>query len=113
MGSDGMGAPFGHRLLLRLYPRAFRDEFEGDLVKHLGRQRVEERYGRPLLGAARFWWEAGTDAVKAGITLRFEGARERLVRLWRGEPRGGAPDGLGTQSAQAYVSAPCVRKRPA
>ncbi len=73
-----------HRLLLRAYPRWFRDEFGVELTGHLARQRTEPRYREHTLGAARFWWDAGTDAVVTGVTLRLGRARERWSGLRRG-----------------------------
>ncbi len=73
-----------YRLLLRAYPRWFRDEFGVQLTKHLAHQRNESRYGERLLGATRFWWDAATDAVTTGLALRVGRARDRWSSLWRG-----------------------------
>lgn len=78
-----------HRLLLRAYPRWFRDEFGSELSGHLSRQRMERRYREPALGAARFWWDAGTDAVVTGVALRLGRATERGSSFWRGRRRSG------------------------
>jgi predicted permease len=72
-----MRPPLFHRLLLRAYPRWFRDEFGGELARHLTCQRTESRYRVLALGTARFWWDAGTDAVATGVTLRLGRVRER------------------------------------
>ena len=82
-------APLSHRLLLRAYPRWFRDEFGVELTGYLARQRTEPRYRERALGSARFWWDAGTDALVTGVTLRLGRARERWAGLWRGREEGG------------------------
>ena len=84
-----------HRLLLRAYPRWFRDEFSFELTGHLARQRTEPRYRERALGTARFWWDAGTDAVVTGATLRLGRASERWSSLWRGLARGRRNSGGG------------------
>jgi len=96
------GAPLSHRLLLRAYPRWFRARFSVDLTGHLALQRTEPRYREPLLGAARFWWDAWTDAVVAGVALRLGRARERWSSVWRG--RGGSPGGVGLEPGGAGVA---------
>ena len=73
-----------HQVLLRAYPQWFRDEFGAELTGHLACQRTEARYSARALGAARFWWDAGTDALVTGLTLRLGRARERASNLWRG-----------------------------
>ncbi len=92
-----------HRLLLRVYPRWFSDEFEGELLAHLACQRDEVRYRDRRFGEARFWWDAGTDAVMTGVALRLERIGARASSLWRGEARqrgvsiaGPTRGGLGT-----------------
>jgi len=71
--------------LLRLYPRWFIDEFGAELTCHLARQRAESRYAVLAFGAARFWWDAGTDALKTGLELRVGRVRERLAQRRRGD----------------------------
>ncbi len=78
-----------YRLLLRAYPRWFRDEFGVQLTKYLAHQRNESRYGERLLGAIRFWWDAATDAVTTGLALRLGRARDRWSILWRGRGTSG------------------------
>lgn len=78
-----------HRLLLRAYPRWFRGEFGGDLTKYLAHQRIEPRYRESAWGAARFWWDAGTDAVVTGAKLRLGRTRERFSSLLGGQPTTG------------------------
>lgn len=81
------GTPVLHRLLLRAYPRWFRDESGPDLLQYMARQRREPRYRG--LGALRFLWDAGSDALVTGVTLRVERLRDRWV-----ERRGAAPIGV-------------------
>ena len=70
-----------HRLLLRAYPRWFRDRFGVELTEYLTHQRIEPRYRDRALGTARFWWDAGTDAVVTGVTLRLGRARALVEPL--------------------------------
>jgi predicted permease len=81
--------PFSHRLLLCAYPRWFRAEFGGELLAHLAHERTERRYTERAWGLARFWCEAGTDAVMTGISLRAGGTRERWARIWHGRHSAG------------------------
>lgn len=78
-----MLAPLSHRLLLQAYPRWFRDEFAHELTGHLAYQRTELRYRRRAIGAVRFWWDAGTDAVVTGATLRLGRASDRWSSRWQ------------------------------
>ncbi len=86
-----------YRLLLRAYPRWFRDEFGVQLTKYLAHQRNESKYGERLVGAIRFWWDAATDAVTTGLTLRLGRARDRWSILWRGRGTSGI-GGLGNNA---------------
>ena len=78
-----MSAPLSHRLLLQAYPRWFREEFAHELAGHLAYQRTESRYRRRAIGAVRFWWDAGSDAVVTGVSLRMGRVRERSSDLWQ------------------------------
>lgn len=69
--------PRSHRLLLRAYPRWFREEFGEDLARHLRLQRAEPRYRDRIAGAALFWWEALRDALVTGAKLRMGGHGQR------------------------------------
>ncbi len=69
-------APLTHRLLLRVWPRWFTDEYGGDLVRHLACQRAEARYAVPVVGGLRFWWDAGMDALRSSVALRLSRLRE-------------------------------------
>lgn len=58
-----------YRLLLRLYPRRFRERFGEDLVAVFREQRQEAEYtGR--LGALRFWRDIGADLTRTLVTSR-------------------------------------------
>lgn len=83
----------GMRLLLRVYPRWFRDEYDGELLGHLMLQRREPRYTRPRVGAMHFWWDAGIDAVMTGLRLRIDRARDRGSHAWRGRREQGRTTG--------------------
>lgn len=76
--------PLSHRLLLRAYPRWFREEVGAELPAYLARQRAEHRYRSRLFGTPLFWWHAGADALTTGLKLRLGGSRERHPDLWRG-----------------------------
>jgi putative ABC transport system permease protein len=89
------------RLLLRAYPRWFRDEFGIQLEQHLIRQRAERRYGARGLGVARFWWDAGTDAVVTGVKLRLGRALERLSSFRRRRRAGPGGDRDGRERGGA------------
>lgn len=65
-----------YRLLLGCYPRPFRIRHGDDLCRFLDAQRTEERYATRW-GRAWFWVSATTDAVRTGVRLRIEAARER------------------------------------
>ncbi|HSM61127.1 MAG TPA: ABC transporter permease, partial [Longimicrobiales bacterium] len=78
------GSPLPIRLLLRAYPRWFREEYGPDLGRHLALQREEARYA----GAGwRYWWDVGLDTLRAGAGLRWAGTARGLARLWRGPRR--------------------------
>ncbi len=96
-GGIPAGTPLMHRLLLRVYPPWFRQEFEVDLTRYLARQRAEARYRGGIPGAARFWWHAGTDALATGVALRLGRAWERwpILRRWRRSVANGPFPGNG------------------
>ncbi len=87
----GEPSPRSHRLLLRAYPQWFRDEFGAELTGHLACQRTEPRYAARAVGTARFWWDAGLDALVTGVKLRLGRMSERASGLWSG--RRGSGDG--------------------
>ncbi len=78
------------RLLLRVYPRWFLDEFAHDLRAHLSLQRGEARYRARPFGSLRFFRDAIVDALVTGVLLRVERARERGSRLWHGDRKNGS-----------------------
>lgn len=73
--------PASHRFILRAYPKWFREEFGVELVEHLAHWNRESRYRSGFPGAARFLWDAGTDALVTGLKLRVERAVEGLATL--------------------------------
>lgn len=89
-----MGPPAPYRLLLRLFPGWFREEFGAELLEHLAHQRTEARYRGSLLGPARFWWDVGIDALVTSAKLRLGRAR---AGKGRGRMGGGdhGPTGRG------------------
>jgi putative ABC transport system permease protein len=56
----GVGA---FRLLLRLYPRSFRNRFEHEMVEFFRARRNEQRHRRGAWGALRLWTHLVTDVV--------------------------------------------------
>lgn len=76
------GDPLGLRLLLLPYPPEFRRDFGRDIRAFVTRQRAEARYATRVVGAVRFWWDAGSDALANGIRLRLASGRARVGR-WR------------------------------
>ena len=70
----GPALRFPYRLLLVPYPRPFLEEFGSDISRHVLLQRAESRYAGSLGGTLRFWWDASTDALRAGLQLRLEDA---------------------------------------
>jgi len=57
-----------YRLLLRFYPRRFREKYAGDLVEAFCRQRLEPRY-QSRTGALRFWREIACDWTSTALRL--------------------------------------------
>lgn len=62
------------RALLRLYPRAFRDRFEGEMVDFFSARRAEQRHRRGAWGIARLWLHLVAD-------IAFNAPRQHLVAL--------------------------------
>lgn len=81
-----MKSPLFVRLLLRLFPRWFREEFGVELAAHLALQRGETRYMESRLGAVRFCWDAARDKVRTSVVLRLVRARERWSAFLHGGP---------------------------
>jgi putative ABC transport system permease protein len=61
------------RLLLRLYPRRFRERYRAELEALFLESRCESRYGGRT-GALRFWFDIITDLIAAGWRLRWSRA---------------------------------------
>jgi predicted permease len=86
--------PRFERVLLRAYPRWFTAEYGDQVALHLRQQRGEARYETRVLGALRFWWEAGTDALVTGMALRLGRLRDGVARRRRaGDGASGSGDG--------------------
>ena len=78
-------------LLLRLYPRPFRDAYRAELIATFQAQRREPRYRRPLRGRILFWFDILTDLMASAtrrrlaskpVRNRFPRKREGLVGTW-------------------------------
>ncbi len=81
-GTSAMG-PVGRwfcRVLIRLYPRQFRAEFEDNWAAFVERQRHERRYGRGPVGVARFWMDVVADALESSFRVRMEDRTRRRGR---------------------------------
>jgi len=70
-----------YRLLLRLYPRNFRERFGGDMTDFFRDRRLHARQLGPL-GAARVWARAVLDLIAAAVLERAD-ATVRAVRAAR------------------------------
>ncbi len=66
-----------YRLLMRAYPRRFREQFGRDLLHAFGKQRDEPEY-QGLRGGARFWVEIGLDWMRTVVVTRRAHARQRV-----------------------------------
>ena len=53
------------RLLLRAYPRQFRDRYREDLLAFFGAERQHPRYGTGALRGLRFWTATLRDLARA------------------------------------------------
>src|SRR6476659_7642599 len=71
-----------YRLLLRLYPREFRERFGGDMTDFFHDRRLAARADGPL-GVARVWMSAVGDIVRVALLERFD-VSARRVRAIRG-----------------------------
>ncbi|MBT8489058.1 MAG: ABC transporter permease, partial [Gemmatimonadetes bacterium] len=61
-----------YRVLLRLYPRRFKERFGVDLLEVFRGQRAETRYAG-LAGGIRFWWDLGWDWAQSMVAARRVG----------------------------------------
>ena len=71
----------GYRLLLRLYPREFRERFGGDMTDFFHDRRIAARQHGPL-GVARVWLNAIADVARVA-TLERADTTARRVRAMR------------------------------
>ncbi|MDX1394448.1 MAG: hypothetical protein R3195_08655, partial [Gemmatimonadota bacterium] len=99
--------PLSHRLLVALFPRAFRREFGDQILSHLSRQRAEPRYAGGVARRLRFWREAIGDAIASSMALRADRIREIGARS--------LPAGLGGSTARddEYLLPGVDLRRPA
>jgi predicted permease len=58
------------KLLLRLYPRAFRQQYGQELVEFFQDERRHRRYRIPVLGTMWFWTRTMWDLMRAAIRMR-------------------------------------------
>ena len=78
------------RLVLRAYPRWFREEFGAELLATLRLQREEHLYRRSPLGGLRYWWDVTRDTLIATFSVRWSRLRERAGHAWWGSEGAGA-----------------------
>jgi putative ABC transport system permease protein len=69
-----------YRLLLRLYPRDFRERFGGDMTDFFHDRRLAARQ-QGTLGVARVWTSAVADVVRVAAMERAGGAARRIRAL--------------------------------
>jgi len=74
------GADRVYRLLLRLYPRDFRERFGGDMTDFFHDRRIAART-QGALGVARVWWDAISDIVRVAALERLDAAAHHLRQL--------------------------------
>ena len=63
-----------YRLLLRAYPRWFRERYAGELLAAFASERRDPRYSRPS-GAIRFWLHITNDLAASAARLRLAAPR--------------------------------------
>ena len=66
-----------YRMLLRLYPRDFRERFGGDMTDFFRDRRLTAR-DHGALGVARVWYDALVDVVRVAVLERAEAAARTL-----------------------------------
>ena len=76
------GADRLYRLLLRLYPREFRERFGGDMTDFFHDRRLAARQDGAL-GVARVWWDAVSDVARVALLERADATTHRLRALRR------------------------------
>jgi putative ABC transport system permease protein len=74
------GADRLYRLLLRLYPREFRERFGGDMTDFFRDRRAAAR-AQGTLGVARVWWDAVADVFRIATLERADATTRRLRAL--------------------------------
>ena len=74
-GSDRL-----YRMLLRLYPREFRERFGGDMTDFFRDRRAAAR-AQGTLGVARVWWDAVADVFRIATLERADAATRHLRAL--------------------------------
>jgi putative ABC transport system permease protein len=79
------GADRLYRLLLRLYPREFRERFGGDMTDFFHDRRLAARQNGTF-GVARVWWDAVADVARVALLERADATARRVRAL--GDRRG-------------------------
>ena len=74
------GADRLYRMLLRLYPREFRERFGGDMTDFFRDRRAAAR-AQGTLGVARVWWDAVADVFRIATLERADAATRHLRAL--------------------------------
>jgi hypothetical protein len=66
-------------LLLRLYPRAFREEYAEPMRQHFRDQKLDTQKSRNPFAWGQFWLEILADTLKAAIRARLDQFRQILL----------------------------------
>ena len=75
------------RLLVRLYPRAFRERYQDDLLAFFRQDRAHPKYGRGGLRPIRFWTATLRDLVRVAWSERRLASERRHGRAHRSRRR--------------------------
>ena len=68
-------------LLIRLYPREFRDRYREDLLAFFRQDREHARYGSGLMRPFRFWTATVRDLTRAAWSYRRTARREAVMSM--------------------------------
>jgi putative ABC transport system permease protein len=70
-----------YALFLRLYPRAFREQFGAEMTDFFRERRASAWRTRGALGVARAWWHAVSDVVRVASLERADATADSMRRV--------------------------------